>query len=228
MTMTGTGTTKGTATATSLWDWNLRDFRDRTASTDPTPGGGSVCAVSGALGLGLVIMALRITLKRPASPHEGEELAALVARAEPLLALLTGAADDDVRAFDAYMAALALPKATEEQKAERRTALLAASLGATTVPIDAARTTVRALELASAAARSVSPRILSDVAAGAELLGAAALGVLVNVDANLPGLGNAPEADAFRHERAELARQSTVLTAEIREIVRSRNDGAGA
>jgi formiminotetrahydrofolate cyclodeaminase len=215
-------------TATSLWDWKLGDFRDRTASADPTPGGGSVCAVSGTLGLGLVVMALRITLKRPASPLEGEQLAALVARAEPLLTTLTDAADDDVRAFDAYMAALALPKQTDEQKAERRAALLAASLGATAVPIDAARTTVRALELALEAARVVSIRILSDVAAGAELLGAAALGVLVNVDANLPGLGSTPEAESFRQQRAALAQQSAALTAEIRELVRARNDGAGA
>lgn len=211
---------------TSIWDWKLGDLRDRTASADPTPGGGSVCAVSGTLGLGLVIMALEITLKRPASPLEGELLQVLVARAAPLLANLARAADDDVRAFDAYMAALALPKATDEQKAERRAALLAASLGATTVPIDAARNTVRALELAVEAARTVSTRILSDVAAGAELLGAATLGVLLNVDANLPGLGNAPEAEAFRQERAALAQQSAAFTAQVREIVRTRSGTA--
>jgi len=210
---------------TTLWDWTLGDFRDRTASADPTPGGGSVCAVSGTLGLGLVIMALKVTLKRPASPLEGEQLQALVARAEPLLANLAHAADDDVRVFDAYMAALALPKQTDEQKSERRAALLAASLEATTVPIDAARTAVRALELAVEAARIVSSRILSDVAAGAELLGAATLGVLLNVDANLPGLGSTPEADTFRRERAALAQQSTALTAEVREIVRARANG---
>jgi formiminotetrahydrofolate cyclodeaminase len=61
----------------TLWDLRLNDFREATASGQPTPGGGSVAGVSATLGLGLVIMALEISSKRK-DAIQPEETQALI------------------------------------------------------------------------------------------------------------------------------------------------------
>ncbi len=120
----------------SLWTAGLAEFRDATASAEPTPGGGSVASVSATLGLGLVIMALEISAKRKDAVR-ADEATALIAEARGLMERLSGDADADVRAFRAYMAALKLPKLTDEEKERRKKALAAASRGATEAPLEA-------------------------------------------------------------------------------------------
>jgi formiminotetrahydrofolate cyclodeaminase len=167
--------------ANSLWTLTLSEFRAQTASARATPGGGSVCAVSASLGLGLVIMALEITQKRAHDPS----LDVILGEARRILDKLAESADDDVRAFDAYMLAVKLPQATEEQQHTRAEALQRAADVATQVPLAAANRAVCALELARGAAEAARSHVLSDVLAGAELLGAAVHGLLATLAMNL-------------------------------------------
>ena len=108
-------------TETTLWNQSLAAFRDATASAEPTPGGGSVAMVGAALGLGLVIMALEITQRKP-EPGTETEVADLLARARKLLDALSRHADEDVAVFRAYMSALKLPKQTDAEKAAQAVA----------------------------------------------------------------------------------------------------------
>src|SRR4051812_21894107 len=103
----------------TLWNQSLSTFRDAIASTEPTPGGGSVSMVSATFGLGLVIMALEITAKKPEAGGESA-LEELIEESRELLDELSAHADEDVTVFQAYMAAFRLPKATEEEKTARK------------------------------------------------------------------------------------------------------------
>jgi formiminotetrahydrofolate cyclodeaminase len=164
----------------SLWTLRLDEFRERTASRAPTPGGGSVASVCASFAAGLVVMAAEIS--RGAAPALDDVLA----RGRELVAALAAHADADVAAFQGFMAALALPRASDEDKAARKRAIAVAARGASKAPLAAAETMLAVLALASSAEPLVKPSVLSDVLAGADLTRGAIAAVLRNVDVNLP------------------------------------------
>jgi formiminotetrahydrofolate cyclodeaminase len=198
------------STEETLWDMGLAQFRDATASTEPTPGGGSVAGVCATFGLGLVIMALEISVKRKDALRI-EEAGALIAAARELMASLAADADEDVRAFRAYMAAMKLPKATDEEKSARRQAMQQATRAATQAPLAAGRHILEALQMAQHAVPLAHLHVVSDVGAGAALLEGALKAVLYNVDINLPSLADAALQQSCREERGALAADGAAL-----------------
>lgn len=186
----------------SIWGWGLAEFRDRTASADPTPGGGSAAMVSAAIGLGLVQMALRVTAGKAEDPGAH---APLIDAGDRLMDALSQHADADKAVFETYMAALKRPRDTDEQKAARRAAIADAALAATEVPLNAAQSVLESLDLARQAATISHRGILSDVGAGAALLHGAGIAVLYNVDINLGSVKDAAAAADFAKSRRHLA-----------------------
>ena len=191
---------------------------ERAASGDPTPGGGSVATIAGALGLGLVCMALEVSVRRA---DAGPEIGALLGRARTLLGALRSHPDADVAAFEGYMAALALPKVDADRKARRREAVQRAVHAATAAPLAAARDLLAGLELADQAAKLAHRSIVSDVGAGAHLLSAALQATLLNVDINLKSLP-VEAREAAQVERSDLARRGLMLAGQVTQAVSGR------
>jgi methenyltetrahydrofolate cyclohydrolase len=204
--------------ALSLWELSSAELLARTASADPTPGGGSVAAISGALGLGLVIMALEISAKRPT---EQQAVTGLLLQMQALLADLKAHPDADVHAFEGYMKALALPKQGESQRAARKEAIQAAALAATAAPLACARDLLAALRLAEQAVSLSHRHLVSDVGAGGCLLGAALQATLLNVDINLSSLP-AEQGATAQAERQELAAKGRLKAMQIAALVSDR------
>ena len=202
----------------SLWNLTAGELLTRAASGEPTPGGGSVAAIAGALGLGLVCMALEVSARRKDAAPEVSEL---LEQSTRQLELLKAHPDADVTAFENYMAALALPKADDAQKAQRKEAVQAASVAATEAPLAAARDLLTALELAERVADLSHRSIVSDVGAGAHLLGAALQATLLNVDINLGSLPEEARAEALG-ERQVLAAQGQERANRIALMVATR------
>ncbi|MFO0551279.1 MAG: cyclodeaminase/cyclohydrolase family protein [Polyangiaceae bacterium] len=184
----------------NLWDLTLAEFSDRTASAAPTPGGGSVACVAAVLGVDLVSMALAITAKSAPSSEVTDTLATLRELADRLRAC----ADADVACFDAFMAALAMPKQTDSEKSLRKTAIAEASLEAAEVPLVAATFMVSALEIAQRADALAKASVASDVTAGRDLLAGAIRAVLRNVAVNLPTIPSADDRQRLERERGAL------------------------
>lgn len=203
--------------ADSLWSDAAQSLLERTASADPTPGGGSVAMLAGSFGLGLVLMALEVSRRRK---HAPPAIDSLLAEGRPLLEAARRSADADVEVFDAFMAAMRLPKSSDDEKASRRSAMQDATVKATEVPLEAAGLCASGLDLAERAAGIAHANILSDVAAGALLLGAAGRAVLLNVDANLGSLKDETLRSRYKDERsrreAELREREAAVLAAIR------------
>lgn len=199
---------------TSLFELEVGALRDQTASSAPTPGGGSVSCVSATLGLGLVIMAVEITAKSAADA----ELTEWIARARAKLGELSRHADRDVEVFDGYMRAHALPRSGDTERAVRKEAMKAATIACTEAPLAAGEDMLRALELAREITPRVKRNVLSDVLAGADLLGGAIAALLRSVDVNLPGISDAALAARFAADRARVADRGRALRDEIVEI----------
>lgn len=176
----------------------LTALLDRIASPEPTPGGGSVSAVAGAMGTALVQMVAGLPRTRHDNDEERAVLATLATPLADLRARLLALADEDTAAFDGLMAAFRLPKSTDDEKAARREAIQAATREATTVPLQTAVAAARVLDLAGTVAALGNPSASSDLLVAAGMLRAAAEGGAANVRINLEGIKD----DTFRADAA--------------------------
>ena len=196
----------------SLWTLTAAQLRDRVASTDPTPGGGSVSIITAALGAASIQKGVTVSLKKSAADFaRHQSLLDLSYRGSALLASLSELADADSVAFQRYLKACALPRTTENEKALRRTVREDGLVRATEVPLEAAAEMARGLEFAEAAASLVDIHVRSEVLAGRVLLQASIESVLLNVDANLPGISDETTRNALKLRRNELEHVAGIL-----------------
>jgi glutamate formiminotransferase/formiminotetrahydrofolate cyclodeaminase len=163
-------------------------FVDEVSSNSPAPGGGSVAALAGSLGAALAAMVANLTVGKAGYEPVWESSSSLAERAQALKAALLIAVDDDTKAFDDVLAAMRLPKLTEEQQRTRESAIAAAYEKATAVPLATARLCLQALELAEQAAVTGNRNSASDAGVGALLAKAGLDAAILNVRINLPSV----------------------------------------
>jgi formiminotetrahydrofolate cyclodeaminase len=175
-------------------------------SSEPTPGGGSASALSGAVGAALIAMVAGMPRPRATAPADVERLAAAGRRASELSDELCALIDRDSEAYGAVRTAYKLPKGTEEETRRRSAAIQEALDGATAVPLDVMRKCAAALEESSAAAELGNANASSDVQVAVELLGAGLRGAKANVEINLARLKDPQRAAEIRAEVATIVR----------------------
>ncbi len=170
-----------------LTDKTLVDFLDALASSAPAPGGGSVAALSGALGAALVSMVCNLTLGKTRYADVQEEITTLLERSEALRHELTDLLEADVEAYTGVSGAYGMPRDTDEQKATRSAAIQEALKGATIVPLQVAEACVNVLQLCTPAAEMGNVYAVSDAGVAAVMaeggLRSAALNVIININA---------------------------------------------
>lgn len=168
-------------------DRPLQEFLDRLASSAATPGGGSVAAIMGAMAAALLSMVCNLTIGKKNDLELEAEMSAVLVAAESLRERLTGMVAEDIGAFDALMAAYALPKQTDPQKAARSGAIQAALRRATEVPLACARSCAEVIALAQRAADKGNLNVISDAGVAAlaaqAALRSAALNAYINAAA---------------------------------------------
>ncbi|GHS87463.1 sugar ABC transporter substrate-binding protein [Synergistales bacterium] len=175
----------------NLIDLTVKDFSAVLASDAPAPGGGSTAALSGALGAALVSMVANLTKGRE-KYAEYEKLARdVLLKSEELRARLLEAVQKDTNAFDAVMAAFALPKDTDEAKAARNAAIQAAYKEAIASPAATAEYCLEVVRLAVSLAGKSNPNAASDLTVGAAQAHAGLKGAAANVRINLPSIKDA-------------------------------------
>ncbi len=170
-----------------LTDKTLVDFLDALASSAPAPGGGSVAALSGALGAALVSMVCNLTLGKKRYADVQEEITTLLKQSEALRHELTDLLEADVEAYTGVSGAYGMPRDTDEQKATRSAAIQEALKGATIVPLQVAEACVNVLQLCTPAAEMGNVYAVSDAGVAAVMaeggLRSAALNVIININA---------------------------------------------
>ncbi len=204
--------------AGQLLDLPVGELLARTASASPTPGGGSVAAVTGALASALVAMVARLTDRKKGYEQAWELAGESVDRADRLTADLQAAALEDVRSFEAYMAALRLPKGSPEERQARRAALAAATRRATAAPLAIAAACAEILHVAERLAPVANRHAVSDIGAAAHLAAAAAGAALLTAEINL---GSAPEGAFFAEAREQTAKLRSNVTKTSSLVIKS-------
>jgi glutamate formiminotransferase/formiminotetrahydrofolate cyclodeaminase len=123
--------------------------------------------------------------------------------------------DRDTRAFDAYLAAVGMPKDTEEQRSARHAAMQEGLKAAVRVPLEVMRAADACWEAMGEMAAHGNLASRSDLEVGAKALEAGIWGAFRNVATNLPGI----EDEAFRRETAEEAEALAARAALLRDRV---------
>ena len=183
-------------------------FVDEVSSSSPAPGGGSVAALAGSLGAALATMVANLTVGKKGYETAWASSSALAERGQALKAQLLAAVDEDTKAFDDVLAAMRLPKASEEEKRARSDAMAAAYEKATSVPLATARLCLAAIELALEAALTGNRNSASDAGVGALIAKAGLEAAILNVRINLPSVREGAFKSATVAEIADLQSKS--------------------
>jgi glutamate formiminotransferase/formiminotetrahydrofolate cyclodeaminase len=200
-------------------------FADETASESVAPGGGSVAALVGALGAALGTMVANLSAHKRGWDDRWEEFSRAAERGQTLKDELLRLVDEDTNAFNRVMAALALPRGTEEEKRVRTEALEAANYGATLVPYQVMKTAFAALPLIKAMAETGNPASASDAAVGAMCARTAVLGAWLNVQTNVASLKNRAAVASLLEEGRQMANEAARQETAILEIATKKFGG---
>jgi formiminotetrahydrofolate cyclodeaminase len=199
-------------------------YLDALASADPTPGGGSAATLVGALAAALCAMVARITLASPKLASLHEEAAAIVEDADALRKQFVELRPADEAAFGAVVAAQALPRATDAEKAVRRERLQLALVGAAEAPLEAARLATDVFALISRTAELRNANLMSDVDCAMHFARAAFDASAANVEVNHHYITDAATVAQQRERLAALARAAREFESRTAAVVGGRRD----
>jgi formiminotetrahydrofolate cyclodeaminase len=208
--------------AEKLTDKPMKTFLDELASNAPAPGGGSVAALSGALGAGLLSMVCNLTLGKPKYAAVQDDIAVILKRSEDLRQELTGLLQADVQAYTELSQVMKMPRDTEEQKAVRAKAMDKALKTATEVPMRVAEACAAVMALCPSSAEKGNTNAVSDVGVAILMAEAGLRGAALNVLINLGFIKDEPYVKEARRKLDILLKGKPEMRDEIYKIVVSK------
>ncbi|MDP2189416.1 MAG: glutamate formimidoyltransferase [Sphingobacteriaceae bacterium] len=205
-----------------LVSMDLRAFANETASESPAPGGGSIAAYAGAMGVSLAAMVANLSAAKRGWEEQTGYFSEMASKAQALKEALLYKVDEDTRAFDAIMNAFALPKNSDQEKKARSLAIQEATKIAIEVPLQTMRLANEAFEIIQAMAEKGNPNSITDAAVGALCARAAVYGGWLNVKVNLGGFKDQSYAAATLAEAAAILAEAQAQEAVILDLVAKR------
>ncbi|GLI32913.1 cyclodeaminase/cyclohydrolase family protein [Desulforhabdus amnigena] len=197
-------------------------YVEEVASPNPTPGGGSVAALCGALGAALSAMVAGITLKREKFKDAWNSMEKVKGEAEELSEIFLRLAEDDSKAYLRVLAAYGLPKGTEAEKAARQANLQEAFKKAAEVPLQTLRVVERLMRGVEKTIKEGNPNALNDAGAAAYIARAAGIIALQNIRTNLFNIRDASFVREYEEETRELMENIDGLFSRADAMVRER------
>ena len=169
-------------------EMTVKDFLNQLASEAPVPGGGGVAALCGALGSALVSMVANLTVGKEKHRESWDVMTEALAVSSRLSEKFLELANMDMESFASYMAALKMPKETEEEKNARKSAVQEAAMKAAEIPLQVLELCVEASEIALEATKNGNPNVATDSGIAALLAEAGGIAASYNVQVNLTAI----------------------------------------
>lgn len=205
-----------------LMDMTCSAFADETASESPAPGGGSIAAYMGALGVSLGTMVANLSSHKPGWDDRWEEFSDWAEKGQVLKDELIRLVDEDTNAFNRIMDAFGLPKGSEHEKAARTEAIQEATRYAIEIPFRVMKKSFETMEILKAMAETGNPNSVSDAGVGALAARSAVMGAFLNVKINAAGLNDKAFVASVIAEGAEIERNARLMEEHILEIVNQK------
>ena len=168
-----------------LIDKKISNFLDELASNSPTPGGGSVAALAGALGAALISMVGNLTVGKKKYEDVEEDIKKILSSSEKLRYELSQLIEEDVKVFNNFMATYKMPKETEDEKKVRAEKIQESLIEAAKVPLRVAYKCLDILSLSKEVAEKGNVNVVSDAGVAVLMAEAALESAILNVKINL-------------------------------------------
>ena len=145
-----------------LVDVSLTDFTDETASESPAPGGGSISAYAGALGISLATMVANLSAHKRGWDERWEEFSNWADQGQILKDELLFLVDEDTNSFNKIMEAMRLPKGNDAEKKARKEAMDAATKYAILTPFRVMEASLKSMDIIQKMAEIGNPNSVTD------------------------------------------------------------------
>jgi len=205
-----------------FFDKSLREVIEVSASTSPTPGGGSVSALVACFGVAMTAMVSGLTLGKEKYKDVQPEVKDILEAAKALLSRLEELVEADIAEFNNFMAAYHLPRGTDVEKQARETAMQKALKGATDTPMEIAGVCLKVLRLTDRLSTIGIKMAISDVGVAALMAEAALEGVLLSVEINTPMISDRDYVLRIIREKEQMSAEARILRDAILAVVRDR------
>ncbi|MCB0402215.1 MAG: glutamate formimidoyltransferase [Flavobacteriales bacterium] len=205
-----------------LIDFNLADFADETAGESMAPGGGSISAYVGTLGVALGTMVANLSSHKAGWDERWEEFSNWAEKGQTYKNTLLHLVDEDTNAFNKIIEGFRMPKDTEEEKALRAKAIEDATKYATEVPFKVMETAYNSMEVAQAMLKDGMQSSLSDSAVGILCAKTAVTGAYFNVKINAKDLKDRVFAEDIIKRSEAIYQKTCAIEAGVIDYVNSK------
>ncbi|NQU34015.1 MAG: glutamate formimidoyltransferase [Bacteroidetes bacterium] len=188
-----------------LVDMTITGFANETASESPAPGGGSIAAYAGVLGVSLGTMVANLSAHKRGWDDRWEEFSDWAQQGQKYKDELLRLVDEDTNAFNKIMDAFGLPNKSDDEKRIRKETIENASKYAMEIPFKVMETSYNSMEVMKAMAEVGNPNSVSDAGVGALCALTAVEGAYLNVKINASGIDDKVFTDELVKKGADIA-----------------------
>ena len=205
-----------------LIDKKISNFLDELASNSPTPGGGSVAALAGALGAALISMVGNLTVGKKKYEDVEEDIKKMISSSEKLRYELSQLIEEDVKVFNNFMATYKMPKETEDEKKIRAEMIQESLIKAAKVPLRVAYKCLDILSLSKEVAEKGNINVVSDAGVAVLMAEAALESAILNVKINLKMIKDEKTKEELSSSIKEILLKEKGQKEEVLEIVEEK------
>lgn len=200
-----------------LIDLTIKGFLDKTAGSDPVPGGGSISALNGSIAAALTEMVANLTIGRKKYAEVEDKMREVAGRMAEIRTVLANDIDKDSDAYDKVFAAFKLPKETDEEKAHRSNVIQETTKEAAFVPMSVAENAAAIMDTIAYVAHNGNQNAVTDATVAMMAARTCVLGALLNVKINLSSIKDEAfvkelSDKADRLEKEAIAKEQELLT----------------
>lgn len=205
--------------APKLIDLSAKNLAEETASESMAPGGGSISAYVGALGVSLGTMVANLSAHKPGWDEKWEQFSDWAIKGQAYKDKLLYLVDEDTNSFNHIIASFRLPKGTEEEKRIRKDAIQSATKYATEIPFQVMETAFNSMEVMEAMIREGLANSLSDAAVGILCARTAVTGAYFNVRINARDITDKSYVDAILKKAKDIFEASLKIEEAMMETI---------
>jgi glutamate formiminotransferase / formiminotetrahydrofolate cyclodeaminase len=207
---------------TKLISMTLTDFANETASESPAPGGGSIAAYAGALGISLATMVANLSSHKKGWDDKWELYSDWAEKGQDIKDALLRKVDEDTAAFNKIMDAFQLPKNNDIEKKIRKAAIQDATFYAIEVPYSVMLLAFNSLEVIKAMTEIGNPNSVTDAGVGALCARAAVLGAHLNVKINAAGFDDKERINTLLQDAKRIENETLDIEVQILKMVEEK------
>jgi len=204
-----------------LIDYTVKGFADETASESMAPGGGSISAYVGALGVSLGTMVANLSAHKPGWDEKWEFYSKWAEKGQYYKKELLFLVDEDTNAFNKIIDGFRMPKSTPEEVKIRKEAIENATKYATEIPFKVMETSYSSMEVMMAMVKEGIQNSLSDAGVGALCARTAVIGAYFNVRINAKDIKDRVFAESILSKAKEIYEKTKILENKMIELIDS-------